>query len=178
MENSTKKCRECKADIPLDAKVCQFCKTKQWNWFSRHKILTFLWVVFLIWLSWSLSNTKNSTVSNTGIVIQKTEIIQKAIKINAKDLFAEYEANEIQADEKYKNQILEVSGVISNIWKDLMDNPYIALKTNNVILSVQCMLDDSEKSKAAKLKKDSSLTVTGKNSWKLGNVMLRDCKIQ
>ena len=29
MENGTKKCRECKADIPTDAKVCQFCKSKQ-----------------------------------------------------------------------------------------------------------------------------------------------------
>ncbi len=45
-----------------------------------------------------------------------------------------------------------------------MDNPYIALKTNNIIGSVQCMLDDAEKAKAAQLEKGARISVEGKNS--------------
>jgi len=37
-----------------------------------------------------------------------------------------------------------VLGTIENIGKDILDNPYIALKTDNIIGSVQCMLADGE----------------------------------
>lgn len=182
MENSTKKCRECKADIPADAKVCQHCKAKQGNWFSRHKILTGILIIFIIGILGNANTSKLSTEGSTTTTgqtqITKEEEKEVAITITAKELFAQYEANEIQADEKYKNKRLEVSWEISNIGKDILDNPYIALKTTNAIWSVQCMLADSEKSKASQLQKGGQITLEGKNTGKLGNVILRDCKIK
>jgi len=40
------------------------------------------------------------------------------------------------------------------------------------------MLADSEKSKASQLQKGGQITLEGKNTGKLGNVILRDCKIK
>ncbi len=58
-----------------------------------------------------MGNTKPN-VTNNAIAPENKEI---AIKITAIDLYSQYEANEIQADEKFKNKILEVSGNISSI---------------------------------------------------------------
>ena len=109
MEDSTKKCRECKADIPFDAKVCQHCKAKQGNWFSRHKIMTGILIIFIIAIIGN-ANTSNVSTGGATTTTNETQITkEEVIKITAKELFSQYEANEIQADDKYKNKILEVS---------------------------------------------------------------------
>lgn len=101
-----------------------------------------------------------------------------SIKITARELYAKYEANTIQADELYKDKLLEVFGVVESIGKDILGNPYVTLKTDNAIGSVQCMLADSEKSKASELSKGQSIVIEGKNSGKLMNIILRNCKIK
>lgn len=127
------------------------------------------------------SLSKNEQSQNTINAEQPAEPVQKetTIKVTASDLYAKYEANEIQADNLYKDKLLEVSGITSSIGKDILDSPYIALKTNNMFGSVQCMLADSQKDKATSLSKGQSVTLTGRNSGKtITNVLLRDCEIK
>lgn len=127
------------------------------------------------------SLSKNEQSQNTINAEQPASPAQKetAIKVTASELYAKYEANEIQADNLYKDKLLEVSGTISNIGKDILDSPYVALKTNNMFGSVQCMLADSQKDKATNLSKGQSVTLTGRNSGKtITNVLLRDCEIK
>ena len=44
------------------------------------------------------------------------------VTVSARKLYKEYNANEIAADEKYKGQIIQVSGIIRDIGNDIMDN--------------------------------------------------------
>ena len=78
----------------------------------------------------------------------------------------------------YKNKILEVSGSVSSIGKDIMDNPYVVLKTSDLLGGIQCMLTDEEKSKAGKLSKGNLITVVGKNTGKMMNILLDECSIK
>src|SRR5262249_35052047 len=64
------------------------------------------------------------------------------ISVSASTLFSDYDANEVAADEKYKDKILLVNGTVDDIKKDIMDTMYVTLKTSNPILSVQCYFDD------------------------------------
>lgn len=100
-----------------------------------------------------------------------------AIKVDAKKLSADYEANEVSADNQYKGKIIEVSGTIKDIGKDILDDPYVSLETGNIIFGVQCMFDKSDAGLLANLAKTQKITLSGKVSGKLGNVILRDCKI-
>ena len=85
--------------------------------------------------------------------------------------------NEIAADEKYKNKTVEVSGTVQDIGKDLLDSMYITLQTNDLITSVQCMLEDSESGKAANLNKGNAVSVKGEVNGKMMNVLINDCVI-
>ncbi len=102
----------------------------------------------------------------------KEEVIQ------AKDLYNEYDSNEIAADEKYEGEEILVTGTIKEIGKDILDDMYVSLKTDNIIGSVQCMLADGETSKAAKLSAGQTITMRGENPDFLINVILRECVIE
>ena len=44
------------------------------------------------------------------------------IEVSARKLFADYQANEIAADETYNGKVLQVSGTIRDNGNDLLDN--------------------------------------------------------
>lgn len=119
-------------------------------------------------------NLPVSSSSTSPAVVEELE----AIKINAKALYEAYQKNEIAADEQYKNKRLEVSGVVYSIGKDLLGSEYVALKTNDFIMGIQCMLEDSAVQKAAGLNKGQAVVVVGTGAGKMGNVLLRDCVIR
>lgn len=108
---------------------------------------------------------------------ESTPTSTPAVKVTAETLMRDYQANEVAADAKYKNQTLEVSGLVDTIGKDILDTPYVSFKTNEVIFTVQCMFDKSQADQLAPLAKGQSLIVRGKVSGKLGNILLNECQI-
>lgn len=101
------------------------------------------------------------------------------IAVTAPVLVADYEANEIAADRKYKGQILEITGVVDSIGKDILDSMYVTLDSDERfgITNVQCFFDKSEETNLAALSKGRSLTVRGRCDGKFGNVLIKDCEI-
>ena len=62
------------------------------------------------------------------------------IQVSAWQLFAEYEANEIRADNTFDKRTVVVSGVIEGIGKDILGQPYLVLSTGQLLGKVQCVL--------------------------------------
>lgn len=101
------------------------------------------------------------------------------VSVGAVDLFKDYNANEIAADEKYKGKTLIVSGKIRSIDKSIGDAMYLSIATSNQFQSIQAHLVESQKSKAATLKKGEDVTVECVGDGMLiGSPMLRECSIQ
>lgn len=146
------------------------------NWFARHKVLTGILALLLLFILpgiFSGGSTPSSAPSDSA----HQPAAASAEKITATQLYAAYDQNAIAADAAYKDKTLEVSGTIGTIGKDILDDMYVALNTSNIIGSVQCMLKDSEFSKAVNLREGQQITVVGRNSGKLVNIILRDCTI-
>jgi hypothetical protein len=99
------------------------------------------------------------------------------IVVTATKLMADYNANEVAADAQYKGRIVDVSGTINSIGKDILDAPYVALSTNEYYSVVQCMFSKSDQAQLASLSKDTRITLRGRVSGKLGNIIVRDCSI-
>ncbi len=99
------------------------------------------------------------------------------IVVTATKLMADYNANEVAADAQYKGRIVDVSGTINSIGKDILDTPYVALTTNEYYSVVQCMFSKSDQAQLASLAKDTKITLRGRVSGKLGNIIVRDCSI-
>jgi hypothetical protein len=117
----------------------------------------------------------NDTQQNKQTAEAKPEDI---ITISSSQLFAEYKANDINADRKYKGKILQVSGTAEHISRDIVDNIYVTLKGGQYeIFSIQCFFSDQFEDQAAQLRPHQYLTIRGRCDGKFGNVMIKDCII-
>jgi uncharacterized protein (DUF1330 family) len=133
---------------------------------GRH-ILSSLAVAFFLFLAIGSESEKS---------VQKDVTTQSpSIRISAKQLYADYEANGVAADQKYKGRILEVNGTIDTIDKDIMDTIFVTLKGDEYIGYVQCMFSKEYAGRAASLRKGQTVTIKGKCDGKLMNVILRGC---
>ncbi len=99
------------------------------------------------------------------------------MQVSASQLVNDYKANEVSADIKYKNKMVEISGTIKSIGKDILDQPYVAIAGNSsdTFTDVQCMFDKSDQDQLASLSKNTKITLRGRVDGILMNVLIRDC---
>ena len=111
---------------------------------------------------------ETKTVTPVQQVTEETKTVTTAQQVTAEQLFAEYEANEIAADVKYKGNIVVVTGTVSDIGRDFLnENPYIILVAGGLLgamalAGVECKFPESEEAGIASLSKGEAITVTGK----------------
>jgi hypothetical protein len=98
--------------------------------------------------------------------------------LSAENLYAEYKANEVAADMRYKGHVVVVSGRIDSIGKDIMDQAYVVIGGEGYLDGVQCTFTGSENLSVAQLSKGQLVTVKGEVSGKMGNVQVNNCKLQ
>jgi putative nucleic acid binding protein len=103
----------------------------------------------------------------------------KPIAVQAKALTKEYDDNELSADAKYKGKLLAVSGKISNI-AETFGSITVSLEGHDVVQTVMCTFDDSERPKVAVLKKGGQVTLIGTGNGSTAGlyVDIQKCKIQ
>lgn len=152
-------------------------------------VFIILGVMFVIGLIGAMfgdggNNNSNQTSNTTTSAAPAEESVsspapaEEVIKVRARDLAAAYDDNEAAADAKYKDKLLEVSGVIASIDKGMLDETNVMLQGKNEFLHVAATLEKSEEQKAINLHKRQTITLrcTG-NSEVAGMPMLKDCTI-
>jgi len=92
-------------------------------------------------------------------------------------IFDDYDANEVAADEKYKEKKFFVEGEINDMGKvAFSDYPYITIESGSVWNDVQCEFDKSYTNQIAQLRKGQEVIVLGTCQGKiLINVYLKGC---
>ena len=138
------------------------------------------WVIVavVLFIIGSSNGSQKSNVNNP-IANEQQTVQEQAIKVSATQLASDYEANEVSADNKYKGKLVEVSGSVKNIGKDITDQPYVSLNGNSpsYITDVQCMFDKENQDQLVSLKKDMKITLKGNVSGKMMNVLIRNCAL-
>lgn len=203
-------CSECSKDMSDSAPTCPNCGKPNVNapakersvgillgigilfipfifaWFTlrkghsnKSKIISFVWMVlsFVIVSSQDDTNLSSSNASSSAPISAPAE---KVMQINIREILSAYEGNEIGADNKYKDKIIQVTGIISSVKKDVMDNLYVTLGTGAQfeIPEIQAFFDDSMNNQLGQLRKGSKLTVICRVEGLLMNVLAEDCVIK
>jgi hypothetical protein len=146
------------------------------KWYKRWWLWALLIIIIFMLMNSAGSKLRKEQDQNAVVQPQAQET---SIAVTATKLVADYEANEVAADAQYKGKLVDVSGTIHAIGKDLLDNPYVALSGNSpsMIFNVQCMFEKSDQAQLASLSKGTRITLRGRVSGKLGNVLVRECSI-
>ncbi|HWE29405.1 MAG TPA: hypothetical protein VHB97_15455, partial [Polyangia bacterium] len=80
------------------------------------------------------------------------------VSVTAGELYAAYDDNEVSADRLYRGKQLMVSGVISGIDKDALDDVIVRLRGPSAFQSVMAKIRSSDESSAATLSKGNGST--------------------
>lgn len=139
-------------------------------------------VIVLVIIGSSMFPKSDSQIAGTSSINSDSNSQSKqpvpSIKVTAIQLSEDYKSNEVAADAQYKGKLVEVSGTVNTIGKDILDTPYVSLQTDQYsIVGVQCMFDKNSEQQLINLSKGQSISLQGEVSGKLMNVIIRGCSI-
>jgi hypothetical protein len=135
--------------------------------------------VFLVGLG-AKNAADNATASRKQDRQEAAAAKRAADAISIDQLLADYEANEVAADRKYKGKWLKVRGEVEQIASaDLLSDITVTLRPKDGFGMVDCAFRDEFGNRAAKLRKGEAITVVGKcDGMNAGtDVTLRDCEL-
>lgn len=147
------------------------------KWYLKKRMFVVYAILGLLFIG-TVSSSKSSNEASTGNT-QET-VPETAITVTASKLTSDYKDNEVSADAKYKDKLLEISGTVDTIGKDVLDTPYIAFRTDNeyeIVNRVQCMFGKDDIATLSNVTKGQKITLRGTGAGKLGNIVVNGCKI-
>lgn len=177
------KCKQCGGDMASNAAACPKCGAPPPRGLSFGKLLMFGVGGFMALCFFG------TCVSGIGAAARKgggtasaapsaPRPAATATSVEIRKLLAEYSDNEIRADSAFKGQLIQTTGVVDDVKKDIMDSIYVTLGTGRQfeIPQVQCFFDDVHAKKAAALSKGARVTVRGRVDGLMMNVLVKDCE--
>lgn len=140
-------------------------RNRRWHWIVGAIVA----IVLLIVIIAVVSSSGGSTTTQAIAVGQ----------VDATDLYAEYQANAIAAGERYEEKRWLISGVVTNIGRDLAGTPYVVLGASVLpTVGVQCLFHDRENELLAQLSVGNTIRVEGEVDGFLISVIVRDCQLR
>lgn len=133
-----------------------------------------IFVVIAIATSGEPTPTSSPSTESTPAVTEPS-----GIPVSAVQLYSAYKDNEVAADAQYEGKILDITGVVESIGKDILDTPYVTLTDGSewAVWGVQCMFSKKDEATLAQLSKGQTITVRGKCDGYLVNVIVRNCTV-
>lgn len=98
------------------------------------------------------------------------------IDISAPKLYADYAANEVLADSKYKGKWLRVTGTVVEIGKDFTDDPYVTLVGENDYQNVRALFRKTMNVRLADLQKGERVSMLCLGKGRLIGDAVIDCR--
>lgn len=152
----TKTCKYCKSEIDKKAKICPNCRKKQKGGILGKVLIA---IIILAIIGVALSGGGDDKSASTEA--QKTESVkkdsgEKAVKEEETEAKKEYEkydvqeliddvqSNALKAQKKYKDQLVSVTGYLSNIDSDGAYIDINAGEDDYAFVNIQCYLNSDE----------------------------------
>lgn len=145
-----------------------------------NKILPFVLCAFLAACG-DLESKESVSSSSNEQKVAASSPAEMVISVTPNELLKAYKENEVAANQQYKDKKLKINATIDSISSGIGDEPFLTLKAGGQfeLNKPMAKLADSDKSKAAKLKKNQKVVLVCKGDGEMaGTPMLEDCIIQ
>ena len=100
------------------------------------------------------------------------ESLTTEVKISSSELFTTYEQDEISANNKYLDKVIEVEGKVSQVKTDDHGKTKVHLATDDMIFEVICELDDFSNHKRKTFEIGENIVLKGICSGYLSDVII------
>ena len=94
-------------------------------------------------------------------------------RVSAAQLVSEYERSENDADDKYKEKVILVTGVVKEVYRGFLYTPYVDLEAG-----VRCSFSDEEDADLLGLVTGQTVSMKGRGDRLLFGVELRGCTVE
>jgi len=99
-------------------------------------------------------------------------------QVSARELSRAYNANEVAANDQYKNKRIKVVGGIADIKENLWGSPVVSLEGCEIFQSVDCTFSNAARSELAALRKGRRAYIKGTvTGMIMGSVQMDNCSI-
>lgn len=140
-----------------------------------------VWVLIVLGIFIIIGSIGGSDqTSSTGGGSDVATAPEPVFTLTAIQMASEYKENEVAADAKYKGKLVQLSGTVDTIGKDIADTPFIAFETENqyeIINRIQCMFKTGDTKALSAVSKGQKITLRGTVSGALGNIIVKNCEI-
>lgn len=116
-------------------------------------------------------------IGEAGRSITEKEDRRNVVSISAKELYRDFDSNEIAAEKIYKDALLEVTGTIDDIGRSISNTPFLVLETEGAF-GVQCFFDEKNAERLVYLQRGQYVEVEGRVTGKFANVFMEQCKLR
>jgi hypothetical protein len=131
-------------------------------------------VLIVIGVATGSSKSGNKTTSTTGGTTEQQQV-QEPMKITARELADDYDGNQVAAEAKWKDKLVQFSAEISNINDTGLSFTKVASKEYS-FTQISCRISD--KQQVLSLKNGQTVTVKGTvGSQSVGVIDLKDCSV-
>ena len=129
--------------------------------------------------SFESTDSTTSTNQSTSSKREKKRNMPQApqvVSIDVIQLNAEYAQNEVRTDDKYQGKLMNITGYVSAISKDLIGSVIVNFNTGDSFSPAGMHMRDSENQAAANLNIGQQITVQcASTSYVIGAVVAQDC---
>jgi len=133
-------------------------------------------VTFLVLLTFVIGCNKPKASSSSPAAMP-----EPVAKLTVEQLLGEYQRNEVGADQKYKDKLIQVSGTVAGIKKAPLLGYYVGLGSAQEaeMYDIMCFLHPDSEADAGQLKIGDKVTIMGMCEGKAVGVQLnlRKCAI-
>ena len=169
-----KKCKACQKEIDSKASKCPHCQSDQRNWFMKHKITAVVLVLIVIGIA-SSGGKSTSTISTSSTSGEVKKEVQQPMKITARELADDFDSNQVAAESKWKDKLVEFNAVVTNITDSGLSFSNVASKQFSMA-QIACRVVD--KQQLLSLKNGENVTVKGTvGNQSLGVIEVSDCSV-
>lgn len=127
-----------------------------------------------------LLNDMETAVRGGDALLKPEETVRLAgidLEATAGQYDADYDANEVAADQKYEGKKILLTGVIESINKDFKGDAYLVLKARNPFMGVHAELDARGKAGASAMAKGTTVYLVCDSGTRImGSATARNCQ--
>ncbi len=140
------KCKQCGNDVADNAAACPKCGApppRRSN--VGRAVLIGVGLFFSVcFLGMCSASTKAARGGGGGTASASRTSVKPATPVEIRTLLGEYRDNEIRADSSFKGHVIQTSGIVDDVKRDMLDSIYVTIGTGRQfeIPVVFCLFED------------------------------------